>query len=81
MAIGGRPDWAGYDPKTGLVLIPTGEDGVVNLVSVASAATAQVVGKAPGHVGSRSGAIDPATGRLYLPSADFAPKAPLSQSF
>ena len=70
LAIGGRPDWAGYDAKTGLVMIPTGEDGVVNLIATAGG-TAKVVGKAPGHVGSRSGAIDPKNGRLYLPSADF----------
>jgi DNA-binding beta-propeller fold protein YncE len=73
LAIGGRPDWAGYDARSGLVLIPTGEDGVVNLISVASAKAARVAAKAPGHIGSRSGAIDPATGRLYLPSADFTP--------
>ena len=71
LPIGGRPDWAGYDPTTGLVLIPTGEDGVINIISAPSAKTARVVAKAPGHPGSRSGAIDPATGRLYLPSADF----------
>jgi DNA-binding beta-propeller fold protein YncE len=75
LPIGGRPDWAGYDAKTGLVLIPTGEDGVVNLVSVASAKTAHVVAKAPGRRGSRSGAIDPATGDLYMPSADFTSPA------
>lgn len=73
LPIGGRPDWAGYDPASGLVMIPTGEDGVVNLISVSSAKAVRVVGKAPGHPGSRSGAIDPASGRLYLPSADFTP--------
>lgn len=73
LPIGGRPDWAGYDPTTGLVLIPTGEDGVVNLISVTSAKTARVEAKVPGHPGSRSGAIDPSRGALYLPSADFTP--------
>lgn len=73
LPIGGRPDWAGYDPASGLVLIPTGEDGVVNLISASSAKTAHVAAKAPGHPGSRSGAIDPASGRFYLPSADFVP--------
>jgi hypothetical protein len=86
LPIGGRPDWAGYDAKTGLVLIPTGEDGVVNLISAPSATAASVVGKAPGHLGSRSGAIDPATGALYLPSADYTPNpggrpAPVPGSF
>jgi DNA-binding beta-propeller fold protein YncE len=71
LPIGGRPDWAGYDAKTDTVLIPTGEDGVVNVVSLGTAPT--VVAKASGHPGSRSGAIDPKTGKLYLPSADFTP--------
>jgi DNA-binding beta-propeller fold protein YncE len=71
LAIGGRPDWAAYDPRTNTVLIPTGEDGVVNVVSVASPTAVKVVAKLPGHVGSRSGALDPESGRLYLPSADF----------
>jgi DNA-binding beta-propeller fold protein YncE len=71
LPIGGRPDWAGYDARTQTVLIPTGEDGVVNVVDVAAGAKPAVVAKLPGHPGSRSGAIDPQRGDLYLPSADF----------
>jgi DNA-binding beta-propeller fold protein YncE len=73
--IGGRPDWAGYDPTTGLVLIPTGEDGVINAVAVGSGPDARVAAKTPAHQGSRSGALDPRSGRLYLPSADFVAAA------
>jgi DNA-binding beta-propeller fold protein YncE len=75
LAIGGRPDWAGYDARTGTVLIPSADEGVVQVVSVAAGATPAVVAKAPTHPGSRSGAVDEATGRLYVPSADFAPSA------
>ena len=71
LTIGGRPDWADFDAKTGLVLLPTGEDGVINLISAASEDAPAVVGKIPGHVGSRSGAIDTTEGRFYMPSADF----------
>lgn len=71
LPIGGRPDWAGYDAGLDAVLIPTGEDGVVNIVKVAAGAKPVVAAKLPGHPGSRSGAIDPKTGALYLPSADF----------
>jgi len=72
LEIGGRPDWAGYDARTGQVLIPTGEDGLVNLIAV-FAKGAEVTARVAGHVGSRSGAIDPASGRLFLPSAEFTP--------
>lgn len=86
LAIGARPDWAGYDADAHAVLIPTGADGVVNVISVAPGATPAVVAKTTGHAGSRSGALDPKTGRLYLPSADFAPNpgrrpAPVAGSF
>ena len=73
LPIGGRPDWAGYDARTGTVLIPSGDDAVVQVVSVAPGANPAIVARAPSHRGSRSGAIDPATGRFYLPSADFQP--------
>lgn len=72
LPIGGSPDWAGYDARTDTVLIPTGEDGVVNVVDVAAGTRPAVVAKVPGHPGSRSGAIDVETGRLYLPSAELA---------
>lgn len=75
LAIGGRPDWAGYDARTGTVLIPSGEAAVVQVVAVRRDGEPAVIAEAPGHVGSRSGAIDPASGRLYLPSADFQPAA------
>ena len=71
LPVGGRPDWAGYDARTHLVLIPTGEDGVINLVSAEAPDKVRLVGVVPGHVGSRSGAIDTAKGAFYLPSAEF----------
>lgn len=72
--IGGRPDWAGYDARRDAVLIPTGEDGLVNVIALEPRPA--VAARVPGHPGSRSGAVDPKTGRLYLPSADFAAASP-----
>ena len=71
LPVGGRPDWVGYDPRTHLVLIPTGEDGVINLISAEDREKVHLVGTLPGHVGSRSGAIDSAGGVFYMPSAEF----------
>jgi DNA-binding beta-propeller fold protein YncE len=84
LPIGGRPDWAGYDAKSRTVLIPTGEDGMIDVIALEPKPT--VVASVPGRAGSRSGAIDPKTGRLYLPSADFAAEpggkpAPVPGSF
>ena len=71
LPIGGRPDWAGYDVRTRLVLVPTGENGVINLITAEAPDRIAVVGQIPGHVGSRSGAFDDVAGGFYLPSADF----------
>ena len=71
LPVGGRPDWAGYDSKTHLVLIPTGADGVINLIAAEDRDKVQLVGTLPGHVGSRSGAIDSGKGVFYMPSAEF----------
>jgi DNA-binding beta-propeller fold protein YncE len=71
LPVGGRPDWAGYDSRTRLVLIPTGEDGMINLVSAEARDKVHLVGALPGQVGSRSGAMDSAKGAFYLPSAEF----------
>ena len=73
LPIGGRPDWAGYDAKTQLILVPTGEDGVINLISTEAGKKPHLAGTVTGHIGSRSGAFDPTKGAFYLPSADFIP--------
>jgi DNA-binding beta-propeller fold protein YncE len=75
LVIGGRPDAAHYDARLKQVFIPTGADGVLNVISAAAADHVEVIAKVPTQVGSRSGAIDPENGRIYLPSARFAPPA------
>ena len=73
LTIGLRSDTAFYDSKRNLVFVPTGQDGVVNVVSVADAKHIDIVAKVPSQVGSRSGAVDVKTGRVYLPSAEYGP--------
>lgn len=72
VAIGPRPDTAFFDPARKLVFAPTGGDAQITMID---AATARVVGHAPSNDGARSGAIDPKTGRIYLPSGKFTPAA------
>jgi DNA-binding beta-propeller fold protein YncE len=69
--IGLRSDTAFYDAQRKLVFIPTGQDGVVNVVSAADAKDIRIVAKAPSQTGSRSGAVDLKTGRVFLPSAEY----------
>jgi hypothetical protein len=71
LPIGQHPDFAIYDAKRKLGYIPCG-DGTLSVIdfSDSSPTVAQVLKT---KSGARTAAFDPQTGRLYLPTADFAP--------
>jgi YVTN family beta-propeller protein len=73
LPIGRGADGAAYDPMRHLILVPGGRDGNVTLIRLG--AKPAVVGKVPTAVSARTIAIDPSTGRAYLPSAALAPAA------
>lgn len=64
--IGRGPDAAIYDQKRKLAFIPCGGDGVLEVISLADPAHATIVQHVPTEAGSRTGTLDPNTGRLYL---------------
>ena len=70
--IGEHPDAAGYDQKRGLVYSSNGE-GTLSVVHQDSADRYSVVQSVPTQRGARTMAIDPATGKVYLVTADFGP--------
>ncbi len=72
LPIGPRPDTALYDPARKLVYVPTAGDAKLTLISPGQA---KVVGVVATHTGARSQALDPKSGALYLPAADYAPPA------
>jgi len=72
LAIGPRPDTAFYDVARKMVYIPTAADAKLVLISPSQA---KVVGTVATHTGARTQALDPKTGTLYLPSADYSPPA------
>jgi DNA-binding beta-propeller fold protein YncE len=72
LPIGPRPDVAIYDPGRKLVFVPTGGDGMMTAIDAAHLTIASVVAT---QTGARSGAVDPRTDRVYLPSGRFAPPA------
>jgi DNA-binding beta-propeller fold protein YncE len=73
LPIGLRSDTAFYDAQRHLVFMPTGQDGVVNVLSADNAKDVKILSKAPSQAGSRSGAVDVKTGRVFLPSAEYGP--------
>jgi len=73
LAIGERPDGAIFDAKRGLFFIPCGA-GSIAVVGDSDGKPA-VIASIPTANGARTAALDPQTGKLYLPTADFAPPA------
>jgi YVTN family beta-propeller protein len=60
------PDAVIYDPVRQLAFIPCGGDGILEVISVADPAHVSSVGHIQTEPGSRTGTLDPQSGRLYL---------------
>jgi DNA-binding beta-propeller fold protein YncE len=71
LPIGKGADGAAFDPTRHVVLIPAGKDG--NLTIVRLSPKPAIVGQVKTAVSARTIALDPLTGRVYLPSATLAP--------
>jgi DNA-binding beta-propeller fold protein YncE len=71
LAIGKRPDGAAIDVKRRVVLIPSGAEGTLSIVQLAP--TPKVIASIQTAKSARTIALDPATGRAYLPAADLMP--------
>jgi YVTN family beta-propeller protein len=71
LPIGKGADGAAIDPKRHLALIPAGRDGNLSIIRLGESPA--VVGQVATAVSARTIAVDPVTGRAYLPSAKLAP--------
>ncbi len=75
LAIGHGADAAFVDPVRHIVFVPGGQDATLSLFS--DLATGLVpAGVVPTEKGARTGAVDPDTGRVYLPTAITLPAPP-----
>jgi len=70
LPIGKGADGAAYDPVHRVALVPGGRDGNVTVIRLG--AKPAVVETAQTAVSARTIAVDPSTGRAYLPSASLA---------
>ncbi len=71
LPIGKGADGAAFDAKRHIALVPAGRDG--NLTLIRLQPVPKVVGTVATAVSARTIALDPTTGRAYLPSATLAP--------
>ena len=71
LAIGPHPDGAVYDAKRHVALVPSGGDGTLSVIRLTGSPV--VLSRIATGKGARTIALDPSTGRAYLPSAEFLP--------
>jgi DNA-binding beta-propeller fold protein YncE len=75
--VGAGPDAALFDAAFRRAFVPSGADGVLTIFSVRGPKHIAIRQRLVTQVGARLGALDPLTGRLYLPVAQIIPpKAP-----
>ncbi len=74
--IGAGPDAVIMDVQHRTAFIPCGRDGTISMIALGGAGGAHVIGSIKSEAGARTGALDPVTGIIYLPTARFgAPTA------
>jgi DNA-binding beta-propeller fold protein YncE len=75
---GGRfPDSVLYDSRRQLAFAPSAIAGTMSVIALSGPANNTIVDTVPTQVGARTGAVDPASGRIFLPTATYAaPTAP-----
>ena len=72
IAIGPRPDGAFADPARHRAYIPSGGDGTLTVIDT-SGPMPRKIATVQTQMGSRTGAVDPSTGMVYLMGAKFGP--------
>ena len=73
LPIGVGPDAVIYDAAQHVAYIPSGRAGTLAVIALAGPGNNTVVDTVTTKVGARTGTLDPKTGKLYLPSADYMP--------
>lgn len=73
IAVGAGSDAVIYDNGTRRAYVPSAFDGLLTVVQVNGPRDIKVLEQVPTQIGTRTGAIDPKTGTLYLPTARFGP--------
>lgn len=74
--VGPGPDAAFFDERRHLAFVPSGGSGTLTVIGVEGGAIEKRQSLAT-QKGSRTAALDPVTGQIYIPAAKFAPPAKL----
>lgn len=71
LTIGKRPDGATFDERRHVALVPSGADGNLSIIELSP--KPRVVATVATAKSARTIALDPSTGRAYLPATDLQP--------
>ena len=71
LSIGQGPDAVIYDAARNLALVPSGRSGTLAVIALSGPAANTIIDTVPTALGARTGALDPKTGRIYLPTAEY----------
>lgn len=79
LKVGERPDAVLYDARRRIAMVPAAVGGNLTVISLAGKGDNTVVQTIPTQIGARTGALDPKTGRVYLPTAEYVLPVPAGQ--
>ena len=79
LKIGARPDAVIHDPVRHLAMIPSGLTGTLSVIALSGPANNTIVDTVQTQIGARTGDVDPKTGRVYLPAAEYVLPVPTGQ--
>jgi DNA-binding beta-propeller fold protein YncE len=78
IAVGPGADAVMFDPVRRRAFVASGDDGTLSVIAVRGNRDISLAQTLKTQIGTRLGAVDPGSGRVYLPSAKFGPpKAPI----
>jgi DNA-binding beta-propeller fold protein YncE len=71
LKVGGFPDAVIYDPRRKRALVPSALTGTLSVIALSGPADNAIIDTIPTQLGARTGTVDPKTGRIYLPTAEY----------
>jgi DNA-binding beta-propeller fold protein YncE len=77
--VGGFPDAVIYDGKRQLAYIPAARSGALSVIALSGKSDNTIIDTVPTQIGARTGAVDPRSGRVYLPTAEYVLPVPAGQ--
>ena len=77
--VGGFPDAVIYDAKRKLAFVPSALGGTLSVIALDGPANNTIIDTIPTQLGARTGTVDPKTGRIYLPTAEYNLPVPMGQ--